>query len=69
MRSTLAPPLVGIFPPTGSLLRRMVDHLLEADARHRDACRLKDRPSERLRGMGLTRPTNAKPIHHREPWE
>lgn len=41
--------------PRGSLLRRLVVALVQADARYRQKCKLRGLPDERLRDMGLTR--------------
>lgn len=54
--------------PASSLLRILIDCLVQADARHRERCRLETLPEERLRDMGLHRPVGAQNLEHRSSW-
>jgi uncharacterized protein YjiS (DUF1127 family) len=44
-----------VAPAQGSILRRLLARLVEADARYREKRRIEALPDERLRDIGLTR--------------
>ena len=68
MRLALATTLFDLVSPAASLPRHLLERLVEADARHREARRFEDLPEERLRDMGLTRPAGLRRPEPREPW-
>lgn len=69
MRPALSTTLSGFFPSPATLLQQLVDRLVEADGRYREARKFEDLSDERLRDMGLTRPAAVRSLQYRKPWD
>ena len=68
----MRPAAVAILPSflalSSALPGRLLNLLVGADARYREARKLEELPEERLRDMGLTRPARVAQTSFREDW-